>query len=193
MFECVSLFVWPNKANYYIFSPRFYFSYQKLKNHCNGNSSQNGAYLYTYSSKSHNLNTVRKPRRSTSVYSTSTKQDSHAPRCYAPPSPKSPNIATVFELTVQQHQGHQLTPSNKNLKYQPLQQNTYQISKNKNQKTLLNYYRTLYLPQLSRTSSSLRSQCTASTTPSTTSTSDSYYGPTSSSSKCTNQTIGNGT
>ena len=85
MFECVSLSVWPNKANYYIFLLGFYFSYQKLKNYCNGSSGQNGVYLYTYSSKSHDLNTVRKPRRSTSLYSTSTKHDSHAPRCYTPP------------------------------------------------------------------------------------------------------------
>ena len=100
MFECVSLFVWPNKANYYIFLLKFYFSYQKLKNHYNGNSSQNGVYLYIYSSKSHDLNTVRKPRRSTSLYSTSTKHDSHVPRRYTPLIPKSPNIAMVFEPTV---------------------------------------------------------------------------------------------
>jgi hypothetical protein len=53
MFECVSLFVWPNKANYPLILLRFHVLCQQLKNCYNGNPTLKWAYLHNYQIKSY--------------------------------------------------------------------------------------------------------------------------------------------
>ena len=100
MFKCVSLFVWPNKANYSLISQRFHLLCQQLKNPSNDNPILERAYLHNGWSKSHDLNTIRKPRRSTLFDFPNAKRDLHAVKRYTPPSPKTPNIGRVSEPTV---------------------------------------------------------------------------------------------
>src|SRR6266849_9628028 len=100
MSEHVSLFVWPDKANYFLISLRFHLLCQQLQNPCNDNPSLDRAYLHNCSFKSHDLKTILKPRQSTTFDTPSAKRHSHALRRYIPPNPKFPNIARVLEPTV---------------------------------------------------------------------------------------------
>src|SRR5713101_3597987 len=100
MSEHVSLFVWPDKANYFLISLRFHLLCQQLQNPCNDNPSLDRAYLHNCSFKSHDLKTILKPRWSTPFDTPSAKRHSHALRRYIPPNPKFPNIARVSKPTV---------------------------------------------------------------------------------------------
>ena len=73
---------------------------QKLQNRCNGNPRLIEVYLYNYLFKSHDKNTIWKPRLSTLLYSANPKCNSHSVKRYIELSWKWLNIAMVIEPTV---------------------------------------------------------------------------------------------
>ena len=73
---------------------------QKLQNRCNDNPRLKGLYLYNCSFKSHDQNSIWKPRLSTLLYLANYKCNSHSVKHYIELSWKWPNIAMVLEPTV---------------------------------------------------------------------------------------------
>ena len=100
MSEGVSLIIWPTTAKYSLISLQFYVLCQKLRKHCNDISILKRAYLYNHWFKSYELNSIRKPRRSTVLSLCNAKWDFHTVKHHTATNPKLPNIATLSEPTV---------------------------------------------------------------------------------------------
>jgi len=100
MSEGVSLIIWPTTAKYSLISLWFYVLCQKLRKCCNGISILKRAYLHNHWFKSYDLNSIRKPRRSTLLSLCNAKWDFHTVKHHTATNPKLPNIATLSEPTV---------------------------------------------------------------------------------------------
>ena len=100
MSEGVSLIIWPTTAKYSLISLWFYVLCQKLGKHCNDISILKRAYLHNHWFKSYELNSIRKPRRSTLLSLCNAKWDFHTVMHHTATNPKLPNIATLSKPTV---------------------------------------------------------------------------------------------
>ena len=100
MSEGVSLIIWPTIAKYSLISLWFYVLCQKLRKCCNGISILKRAYLHNHWFKSYELNSIRKPRRSTLLSFCNAKWDFHTVKHHTATNPKLPNIAMLSKPTV---------------------------------------------------------------------------------------------
>ena len=100
MSEGVSLIIWPTTANYSLISLWFYVLCQKLRKCYNGISILKRAYLHNHWFESYELNSIRKPRRSTLLSLCNAKWYFHTVKHHTATNPKLPNIAMLSKPTV---------------------------------------------------------------------------------------------